>query len=176
MASSTTHLSVEQYHETYAGQPGYEYRFGEVVRKAAPTWLHALLQGLLVEVFVKAGYAAGSELDLRIDPDWEPRPDVVASLAIEEPYPTKPVEIVAEVLSPDDRMDALFEKCAQYARIGVRQIFVFNPRTHIAWEWDTNTENLERVGHLNLENGAVVDLAALWDEMERRRLLGRSDR
>jgi len=40
-------------------------------------------------LFVKAGYAAGAELDLRIDPDWEPRPDVVASLAIEEPYPTQ---------------------------------------------------------------------------------------
>jgi Uma2 family endonuclease len=176
MASSTTHLSLQQYHEKYASKPGCEYWFGEVVRKAVPTWLHALLQGLLVELFVRAGYAAGSELELRIDPDWEPRPDVVASLTIEEPYPTKPVAIVAEVLSPDDRMDALFEKCAHYARIGIRQILVFNPRTHTAWEWNTATENLERIDRLKLENGEVVDLAGLWNELERRRRIGRAER
>jgi Uma2 family endonuclease len=175
MASSTTHLSVSQYHEEYANQPGYEYWFGEVVRKTAPTWLHALLQGLLVEFFARAGYAAGSELELRIDPDWEPRPDVVASLTIEEPYPTKPVAIVAEVLSPEDHMDALFEKCAHYARIGIRQIYVFNPRTHTGWEWDRTTRNLERVDRLTLGNGNVIELTAVWNEMERRRQIGRAD-
>lgn len=83
---------------------------------------------------------------------------------------------MAEVLSPDDRMDALFDKCAQYARIGIRQIFVFNPRTHNAWEWNTEKENLERIDRLNLGNGEIVDLAAIWNEMERRRRIGRTDR
>jgi len=64
-------------------------------------------------------------------------------------------------------MDAVFENCAQYARIGVAADFVFNPRTHTAWEWDTNTKNLERLDCLKLENGAVVEMAALWSEMER---------
>jgi Uma2 family endonuclease len=176
MASSTTDLSVEQYHQQYGDQPGYEYWFGEVICKAVPTWLHALLQGLLVEFLVKAGYAAGSELELRIDPHWEPRPDVVGSLSIEEPYPTKPVDIVAEVLSPDDRMDALFERCAQYARIGIGQIFVFNPRTYTAWAWDKTKRNLERVDSLKLGNGEAIELSALWNEMDRRRRLGRADR
>ncbi len=72
-------------------------------------------------------------------------------------------------------MDALFEKCAQYARIGVCQIFVFNPRTHTAWQWDTATRNLERMDQLKLGNGSVIDLTLLWSELERRRLLGRAN-
>src|SRR5581483_3082981 len=109
MATATAQLTLHQFREQYANESGYEYWFGEVVRKAVPTWLHALLQQLLGDVLIQAGYRSGPELTLRIDPEWEPRPDVAASLVIEQPYPTKPIDIVAEVLSPEDRMSRVFE-------------------------------------------------------------------
>lgn len=70
-------LSLEEFRLSYAGRkPHYEYWFGEARRKAVPTWLHGLLQAILCEFLTRAGYRAGSEIELRIDPDWEPVPDV----------------------------------------------------------------------------------------------------
>jgi Uma2 family endonuclease len=163
-------LSLDEYHQRYAGENGYEYWFGEVVRKSVPTWLHSILQAILVDLFDKAGYVSGSELDLRIDPDWEPRPDVAAALNpnLKERYPTKPVDIVAEILSPDDPMSRVFEKCRHYVRIGIPQIFVLDPELQLAWEWSRRTENLERVDSLRLGNGVVMETRDVWLELERR--------
>ncbi len=47
---------------------------------------------------------AAVELELRISSDWEPKPDVAAALLVEEPYPTRAIEIVAEVLWPEDKL------------------------------------------------------------------------
>ena len=171
MASITASLTLQEYHARYASQSGCEYWFGEVVRKAVPTWLHSILQVVLSEVFTLAGYTAGSELELRIDPEWEPRPDVAASLHVEHPYPTRPVDIVAEVLSTDDRMLQVLEKCEHYERIGIPRIFVFDPESKKAWEWDPKRQNLDRIGDgvIYLDNGARIDLdKEIWTEMSRR--------
>ena len=97
VAGTTQLLNLEEYRARYASEKGYEFWFGEVVRKAVPTWLHSILQILIGELLTKAGYAAGSELELRIDPEWEPKPDIAASLESEDPYPTKAIDIVAEI-------------------------------------------------------------------------------
>jgi Uma2 family endonuclease len=168
--SGTTLISLEHYHERYSGQRGYEYWFGEVVRKPVPTWLHSILQVLLGEIFTRAGYIAGSELDLRIDSEWEPRPDVAATLQpITEPYPTKPIELVAEVLSPDDALTKVRDKCSLYSRIGIAQIFVFDPEREQAWEWNQQRGDLERLSdRMTLQNGSDLILSELWSELERR--------
>ena len=157
MAAAIVSLTLEEFNAQYAHEHGYEYWFGEVVQKGMPTWLHGLLQAILAEFFHKLGYASGSEIDLRIDPQWQPRPDVTAALEIEQPYPTKPVDIVAEVLS-DDPMTKVFEKCRNYARIGIPQVFVFDPQSKTAWEWSTKTDNLERIQTLHLGNGSTLEV------------------
>ncbi len=168
MATATAQLTLHQFREQYANESGYEYWFGEVVRKAVPTWLHALLQQLLGDVLIQAGYRSGPELTLRIDPEWEPRPDVAASLVIEQPYPTKPIDIVAEVLSPEDRMSRVFEKCRLYARAGIGQIYLFDPELRFAWEWSRENENLERIAEMRLPNGKTISVQAIWEELDRR--------
>ena len=169
MAGATL-ISLEQYHERYSTEHGHEYWFGEVVRKPVPTWLHSILQALLAELFTKAGYIAGSELNLRIDRDWEPRPDVAATLKpITEPYPTKPIEVVAEVLSPDDTIPKIKEKCSLYGHIGIAQILVFDPEHQHAWEWNHEQSDLEQISdELRLQNGARIMLQEIWSELERR--------
>lgn len=167
MATSTALLTIDQFNAQYANEHGYEYWFGEVVQKGMPTWLHGLLQVILGELFHKLGYASGSEIDLRIDPNWQPRPDVTASLEIEQPYPTRPVEIVAEILS-DDPMTRVFEKCRNYARIGIPQILVFDPESRMAWEWNRETGNLERIERLRLGNGATLQINEVWAELDAR--------
>lgn len=167
MAASTSLLTLEQFNAQYANEHGYEYWFGEVVQKGMPTSLHGLLQLILGEFVHKLGYFSGSEIDPRIDPNWQPRPDVIATLEIEQPYPTKPVDIVAEVLSPDDPMTKVFEKCRNYARIGIPQIFIFDP-ARTAWEWNQENDNLERIHVLRLRNGSTLDVNDIWAEMESR--------
>ena len=167
MASATQLLTLEEFRCRYAEEkPYYEYWFGEAVQKSVPTWLHALLVKILVNALDRAGYVSGPELELRIDPDWQPKADVAGSLIIEQPYPTKPIDVVAEVLSPDDRMQRVIEKCRQYVRIGIPAIFVLDPELRYAWEWSRETENLERISIMVLPNGGQIIVADLWKELD----------
>ncbi len=167
MATALGSLTLEQFHDQYDSEAGYEFWFGEVVRKPMPTWLHAILQIQLGELLRRLGYYAGSELSLRTDKNWEPRPDVTGALNLELPYPIKPVEIAIEIRS-DDQMKMLFAKCRHYVRIGVSQIFVFDPETRAAWEWNRTTDNLERIQVLELGNGARVEVDEIWAEFDHR--------
>jgi len=163
-------LTVEEFRERYAGEkPYFEYWFGEAIQKPVPTWLHSLLQQILGELFTQAGYKSGPELELRIDPEWQPKPDVAAALFVEQPYPTKPIDVVAEVLSPEDRMQLVYRKCREYERIGIGAIFVLDGEYKEVWEWSRQTHNLERVDQLVLPNGVFIAVQRIWDELDRRR-------
>jgi Uma2 family endonuclease len=160
-------MTVEQFRERYAGiKPYYEFWFGEAVQKNGATWLHGLLQPILANFFTQAGYKSGLELELRIDPDWQPIPDVAAASVVEQPYPTKPIEVVAEVLSPEDLMTKVLQKCLNYARIGISNIYVFDPESRDAWQWSRETNNLERTMTLILPNGVSIDVATVWAELD----------
>jgi Uma2 family endonuclease len=77
VATASKQLTLEEFRAQFEGRkPHFEYWFGEPVQKSMPTWLHSVLQGVLVEFLKRAGYKSGSELELRIDPDWQPVPDV----------------------------------------------------------------------------------------------------
>ena len=169
MTPAANLLTIEEFRERYADdKPYYEYWFGEAIQKSVPTWLHSLLQAILTEFLSRAGYRAGPELELRVDPDWQPKPDVAAALVVEQPYPTKPIDVVVEVLSPEDRMSRVFEKCRQYARIGVTGIFVMDPEARYAWQWSRKTANLERIAAMHLSNGGSIVVADIWQELDRR--------
>ena len=75
--------------------------------------------------------------------------------------------MVVEILSPEDRMSRVFEKCRQYARIGILKTFVLDPQLQYAWEWSRETENLERVSNLLLPNGRATNVAEIWQDLER---------
>ncbi len=174
MEAPATRITLEEFHIQYAHQSGYEYWFGEVVRKSVPTWLHAILQGLLAEIFYENGYFSGPELDLHISRDFQPRPDVAAALVLEtDAYPTKPIDIVAEVLSPDDQDEKVIEKCRHYTTLGIRQIYVFDPVERRATQWNETDGHLEQITQLTLTNGAIVETVDLFARFDQR-LKGRS--
>ena len=161
--ATATRLTLDEFRSAYAGRkPHYEYWFGEARQKPTPTWLHGLLQAILCEFFMRAGYRAGSEIELRIDPEWEPVPDVVGAVTIELPYPTRPVDVVIEVLSPSDSASEVLDKCRQYARIGIRKIFVADPERKEGWEWIEEKQSLQRVEAFELPNSQSVRLADVW--------------
>jgi len=168
MASTTT-LTLGQFLADYGAENGYEYWFGEPVRKGMGTKSHSILARVLESLLRACGYDAITEVDLCVDPEWRPRPDVMADLAtIERPYPTRPFGIVAEILSPDDRMSRVLAKCRNYVRVGIPRIFLLDPETRAIWEWDRSTSNLERIEELRLDIGTLT-AATIWREFDSQR-------
>jgi Uma2 family endonuclease len=141
-------VTLEQFRAKYAEcKPYYELQDGEPVQKALPTKRHALLQGILYTLLRELGFQSMTELTLAISETWEPTPDVCGQLGPDDgqPYPTKPVPVVIEVLSPEDRFTRVIQKCRRYARWGTPDILVFDPVGREAWHWDIATDDLVRV-------------------------------
>ncbi len=79
-------------------------------------------------------------------------------------YPTEPVEIVVEILSPDDKLVHLIRKCRQYERIGTERTFVLDPVDKLAWQWKSGS--LESITQMLLPNGAAVVLEEIWRQLD----------
>lgn len=161
MPLTTEYVTTADYDRLYAQEAGWEYWFGQVRRKPVPTELHGILQLLLGALLRAAGYRASSETELRIVPDWFPRPDVsgITGRPVER-YPTQPIDVVFEVLSEGE--DAA-GKCRLYSGAGIPQIFYFNPERQEIHEWKDGS--LLRVTSVKLLNGAEIMGDTIWNEL-----------
>ena len=138
----------------------YEYWYGEILAKAMPTWVHGLLQGILIRLLTEAGYRAGSEVELRIDPEARLKPDIIATSGeVEEPYPTKAVDVVVEILSPDDAMSFVLKKCQAYETWGFEYIYIVDAESNQLFRW-TGSE-LRAAEMLT-----TVSAKRIWKELE----------
>jgi Uma2 family endonuclease len=137
-------LTVQQFRENYAGsKPHFELLAGEAIQKAVPTKAHSALQFILCVLLRELGFKSLPELTLAIDESWEPTPDVCGLLApVADPYPTHPVAVAIEILSPDDRFTRVIQKCRKYAEWGIVDILVFDPAGREAWCWSTAADGL----------------------------------
>jgi Uma2 family endonuclease len=144
MSSITSTMSVSEYLAT-SFKPRCEYIDGVLRQKSMPTKLHALIQFLLVTLLRKQGFEALAELTVRVSASNFLVPDIVADPQIEDPYPTRPVSLCVEVLSPEDRLSAAFAKCEEYHAWGVPYCWVIDPLKQTAWEYHANTDPI-RIG------------------------------
>jgi hypothetical protein len=86
--------------------------------------MHGLLQLLLGELLRLAGYVSVVEAERRSSPDWRPRPDVYGVLGrLEGLYAARPVDVVFEVLAPQEDIET---KCQHYGQSLIPQVFVFD--------------------------------------------------
>jgi Uma2 family endonuclease len=119
-----------------------------------------LLQRILAGFLSQAGYKAGSEVKLKIDPDFHAVPDVIATRGrVEVPYPTRPVEVVIEILSDDDPMSRILTKCRTYQNWGFEQVYVVDPQTRIVFRWAD--QRLEEVNTL-----ASLPVDRIWSALD----------
>jgi Uma2 family endonuclease len=81
---------------------------------------------------------------------------------------TKPVDIVAEILSPDDSLEVMREKCRHYDDLRIKQIYFFDPVARWAAQWNKGTKQLERITELNLTNGSIVAVTSIFDRFDER--------
>ncbi|MGH9583268.1 MAG: Uma2 family endonuclease [Bryobacteraceae bacterium] len=161
MATVADKLTVAEFEKQYGEEkPYYEFWHGEAVQKAMGNWVHGLLEKILMDLLSEAGYKAGAEVMLKIDPDFRPVPDVVATRGrIEIPYPTEALEIVIEILSADDRISRILAKCRAYRSWGFEQVYVVDPDTRVLFRWTDH--RLEEVNTF-----ASVPAERIWSGLE----------
>lgn len=161
MAATADRLSSAEFERKYGhSDMAYEYWRGEAIPKGMPTWIHGFLQSLLCNLLNAAGYKTGGDVELRIAVDAHPRPDVIATKGkLEIPYPTRAVEVAIEILSPDDPMPHILQKCSAYLEWGFELIYVVDPENRNIYRWTGN--GLETAASV-----ASIPAASIWDALE----------
>ena len=161
MASLATKLTLAEFEQQYGREkPYYEYWNGQAVEKSMPTWMHGLLQIIIGKLLVEAGYRTGAEVKLKIDPDFQFLPDVIATRGpLEFPYPTKSVEVIVEILSDDDPMSRVLAKCRKYEAWGFAEIYVVDPAARAVLQWHDGT--MEQVSTF-----ASVSTEQIWSAVD----------
>jgi len=132
------------------------------------TKLHALIQKILMMLLDKQGVEALAEVHVRLSPTKYLIPDVIAAPEIQSPYPTEPVLLCVEILSPEDRVGAMLAKCEQYHSWGVPFCWVIDPEKQTGWQYHSGSEpeRVDRGGTLTAGN-LSVHLEELFSEQPR---------
>lgn len=170
MAATVDKLTIAEFERQYGdSKPYHEYWFGEVVPKAMPTWLNSLLHKILMNLLDEAGYESGAEVRLKLSSEFEPLPDVIATAGeLELPYPTKPFDVVIELLSPDDSFTRVVRKYKLYGEWGILLVAVLDPETREGWVWDRQAQVLRPAEAIDLPNGRAITLERIFGELDTR--------
>lgn len=172
MGAATSPLSLEDFHRLYDGlKPHHEYWFGEAIPKALPTSLHSAVQFVLMLLLRRSGWNALPEVTLKLVPDAEPIPDIVASREkIQQPYPTKPIELCVEIRSTQDSLKKLFEKGQYYLGWGVLNFWIIDPEAQTAWVMTPENPNgiwIHPDGSLIADQDTVIALPDVFAEVDK---------
>jgi Uma2 family endonuclease len=168
MAQTAAVIPVEEYlaHET---KPASEYEDGVVRQKPMPMRKHGLLQqriGQLIDAAAPSLECA-SEVTVQVRPGKFMVPDLIVQRrdAIQDPYPTEPVHLCIEVLSPTDRTSEAFAKCEEYHSWGVTFTWIVDPENRRAWQFvqgqrpaDVPADGYLRAGELSIRLGDLFSV------------------
>jgi Uma2 family endonuclease len=163
--SATALMPVEEYLRL-TEKPYREYRDGVVSAKAMPTKFHSIIQAALQTLLRSQGVRPLPELTVRISPTKYLVPDVCVAGDFPGPYPTEPVILCCEILSPEDRIGAMFSKCEEYHAWGVPFCWVIDPVKRTAWEYNAAGEPV-RVTEALRAGELAVGLEELFSELDR---------
>lgn len=146
MAAHPTLVSVEEYLNTDY-KPACDYIDGVLRQKTMPAWKHGRVQvrlGLLIEQSFPQ-FVAGSEITCQIRTGKYLVPDLIVQRRdrIQDPYPTEPVHLCIEILSPADRMSEVLAKCEEYHAWGVETAWIVDPDARRAWVYPGGERPLE---------------------------------
>lgn len=146
-------------------KPYREYREGVLYPKPMPTKFHSFIQAALIKLLEKRGVQAFPELTVRLSSAKYLIPDVAVANDFPGPYPTEPVLLCCEILSPEDRLGATFAKCEEYHTWGVPYCWVIDPEKRTAWEYPREGEPA-RVGDMLRASDIQVNIAELFSALQ----------
>jgi Uma2 family endonuclease len=130
-------VSVEEYLAT-TYKPACDYVDGVLYPKPMATRKHSVIQSRLSQLMLGfPDFEANTELTVQIRTGKYLVPDFVVQhrADIQDPYPTQPVHLCVEILSPEDRIGAVFTKCEDYHAWGVETVWIVDPENPRAWEF-----------------------------------------
>lgn len=163
MAPVANLVSVEEYLAT-SYEPSCEFEDGVLFPKPMLTDDHATILGNLIYLLRSnfPNLIAQPELTVRIREDKYLVPDLSVQPVAnrEKPYPTKPIPLCIEVLSPGQGIGEILSNCEQYHRWGVPSTWVIDPASRRAWVYHRNSLPNEVPANGNLEaEGIAIPLA-----------------
>ena len=164
MSTTTALMPVEEYLRL-TEKPYCEFRDGVVSPKALPAKLHSIVQRVLVTLLQNQGTQAFPELTVRVSATKYLVPDVCVASDFPGSYPTEPVLLCCDILSPEDRLGAMLSKCEEYHSWGIPFCWVIDPVKRSAWEYHSAAEPVRvtatlRAGELS------VNLEELFPELD----------
>ena len=159
MSTADDPMPVDEYLRL-TEKPYSEYRDGVVSSKALPTKFHSIVQYGLLMLLRGQGVQALPELTMCISPTKYLAPDVSVAGNFPGPYPTEPVLLCCEILSPEDRLGAMLGKCEEYHAWGVPFCWIIDPVKRTAWEYQPAAEPVRVTGTLR-----AGELSASLDEL-----------
>jgi Uma2 family endonuclease len=131
-------VSVEEYLSTDYS-PDCDYVDGKVLERNMGEYDHARLQAALTAHLFNRRKELGihvvteQRVQVRLNRFRVPDICVVAGPEPDEQILTRPPFLCIEILSPEDRMERMQERIADYFAFGVRYAWLINPRTRQAW-------------------------------------------
>jgi Uma2 family endonuclease len=139
--SSATLLPVGDYIKTYidgGATPPVEYVDGRLLPKGMGTRKHSRIQRRVLELLgAYRTFEAFPELHARLRETEFRIPDIIVERkpVVNEEYPVSPVYLCIEILSPDQTLRQLFDKCERYHAWGTGYCWVIDPEAPSAWEY-----------------------------------------
>jgi Uma2 family endonuclease len=137
MPAGATLVSVEEYLRTDY-KPACDYIDGVLRQKSMATYKHGKVQARLIALIdALRDFDAIAELTCWIREGKYLVPDVTVQRVtdIQDPYPTRPVHLCIEILSPQDRFSDTVAKCGEYHEWGVRYCWIVDPEEKRCWEY-----------------------------------------
>jgi Uma2 family endonuclease len=171
MAAQTLPLSLEEFHKRYDGaKPAYEYWYGEAIQKSMPTVPHGLVQFIIMTLLKNAGWNTVPEVRLKVVPDAEPVPDVIAVRGkFKGRYPAVAPDLCVEILSPGDTLSKTLKKAKIYLSWGSQCVWIVDPEKRTAWTVSPDAPEptwISPEGTLSIA-GTAVALSALFAEVDK---------
>jgi len=135
--AATTRIPVELYLHSSEWDPDAEYVNGKIEERPMGEYDHADWQGAIRDWFRQHSeewnLRVQTELRVQVSKDSYRVPDVTVTSRNnpKEQIVTFAPMAVFEVLSPEDRISRMMQKLADYAAMGIPQIWVVDPATGI---------------------------------------------
>ncbi|MBV8114645.1 MAG: Uma2 family endonuclease [Silvibacterium sp.] len=175
MATAAAHVPVEVYLRS-SFEPDAEYVDGAIQERSVGELDHAAWQKAIQQWFWQREAAWGirvfAELRVQVAPTRFRVPDVVV---LENTGPLKEMEqivrtppvAVFEILSPEDTLPRMLEKLDDYERMGVRGIFVIDPKSGKKYQYEAgDLRHIDEASITVKQNRYVVSLNEVEELMK----------
>ncbi len=135
---TAVHISVSEYLRT-SYEPDCDYVDGAVVERHVGEQWHSLVQKMIATIFTARrrewGLRSLTEQRVQVSETRFRVPDVcvVPSSDPLVPILQKPPVLCVEVLSPEDRFQAIIIRAQEYQRMGVSSTWIVDPQSREIW-------------------------------------------